>query len=86
MTVADPLQHDRRRASECRSPEYTPSEIAQMSIAEVRDLSREELIALIRAADIPLLRGETEHLRYTDRETLERLAFLAQRTVRNQET
>lgn len=57
-----------------------------MSTAEICELSRDKLISLIGVADIPLLRGETEHLRYADREILERLAFLAQRTVRNQET
>jgi hypothetical protein len=86
MTVADPLQRDQRRAGGSRSPQYTSSEICHLSIAEVRNLTREELISLIRAADVPLLRGETiEHLKYADRATLERLAFLSQRTVRNQE-
>lgn len=80
--IADPPQKHRRRSSEC-STRYTPAEIPKLSIDEIRALSREALIALIEAADIPLLQGETEHLRYSDRETLERLAFLAQRTVRN---
>lgn len=83
--VADPLQQDRSHADACSSPKSARAEIAALSMAYVCHMSREELIALIQAVDIPLFREEAiEHLKYADRATLERLAFLAQRTVRNQ--
>jgi hypothetical protein len=63
----------------------TKNDIVNLSLAQIRDMSREELIALIRLADVPLLHGGAmEHLPYSDWATLERLAFLAQRMLRNQ--
>ncbi len=63
----------------------TMASIAELSQDEIHQMSREELIAVIRLADVPLFRHRTnEHLPGLDRPTLERLAFLAQWTVRNQ--
>ena len=63
----------------------TKNDIVNLSLAQIRKMSREELIALIRLADVPLLHGGAMvHLPYADRDTLERLAFLAQRMLRNQ--
>lgn len=63
----------------------TKASIAELSQDEIHQMGREELIAVIRLADVPLFRNRTnEHLPGLDRPTLERLAFLAQWTVRNQ--
>ena len=61
------------------------SEIADLSQAEIRHMSSEDLIALILVADVSMLHGYiAEHLWYSDRANLEKLAFFAQRTVQNQ--
>ena len=68
-----------------RKPVRTTHEIAMLPQRDIRRMSREDLVALIRLADVPLFRDRVnEHLPVLDRLTLERLAFLAQRTIRNQ--
>jgi hypothetical protein len=63
----------------------TKVDIANLSLADIRQMRSDELVEMIRFADVPLFRGSAiEHLPYSDRATLERLAFLARRTVRNQ--
>lgn len=65
--------------------DLTKDEIVNLSLAQIHEMSREELIALICLADVPLLHGEPmEHLPYSDEDTLRRLAFLAQRTLQHQ--
>ena len=79
--------HEQRPAAAAARPERvrTKAEIAFLSLAQIRRMSREELIAVIRIAAVPLFRGSVvEHLPYSDRDTLEKLVFLARRTVENQ--
>ncbi len=63
----------------------TKADIAELSLSDIRRMNSEELIAVIRLAEVPLF-GESvvEHLTYSDRATLEKLMFLARRTVQNQ--
>ncbi len=69
-----------------RVPVFTKSAVADLTAEEIRAMSSEELTAVIRAADVPLFREHvTGHLRFLDRATLEPLAFLARRTIRNLE-
>jgi hypothetical protein len=63
----------------------TKADFADLSHEDIRQMSREQLIAVIRLADVPLFRDRVDdHLPGLDRPTLERLAFLAQWTVQNQ--
>lgn len=64
---------------------FTKAEIAELSIDDVRHMSEEDLVAAIRAADVPLFqRSVLGQLGFYDRMTLERLLFFARRTVRHQ--
>lgn len=64
---------------------FTKGSVAELSMAEIETMSSEELIAVIRAADLPLLHEETiRRLQFFDQKTLQRLAFLARRVVQNQ--
>lgn len=61
------------------------SEIARLSHAEIRQMDREALIQVIRSAQVPLFCEHViDHLRFSDRADLEKVAFLARRTVQNQ--
>jgi hypothetical protein len=65
--------------------QLTKSKIAKLSQADMRQMISEELIDLILVADVPLLREYVaQRLWYSDRGNLEKVAFLAQRTLRNQ--
>ena len=78
---------EKRKAPVSPRPERvrTKADIADLSLGQIRQMTREELITVINVADVPLLRGSViEHLPYSDRDTLEKLAFLARRTVKNQ--
>ncbi len=70
--------------AESRDSDWTMSAVAELSQADIRQMDGDELIAVIRTADIPLFRERMiRHLPFYDHATLEQLAFLAQRTVRN---
>jgi hypothetical protein len=61
-----------------------PGTIADLSDSTVAEMTRDELVRLICAADLPLPSGfDAERLRLQDQTTLERLAFLARRACRN---
>lgn len=63
----------------------TKRDISNLSQADVRQMSSDELIDLILVADVSLLREyAARHVWYSDRANLEKVAFLAQRTVQNQ--
>jgi hypothetical protein len=63
----------------------TKGDIASLSQRDIRRMHPEDLVALIRLADVPLFRDRVNgHLPDLDRPTLERLAFLAQWTVQHQ--
>jgi len=54
--------------------------IADLPSARISEMNRDELVRVIQNAHLPFLSGETsEHLPFHDRQTLERLANLAQR-------
>jgi hypothetical protein len=63
------------------------SDIAQLTVTAINNMTCDELARLIRGADLPaLLRTDLdEHLQFYDRTVLARLAHLAQRCCRNQE-
>ena len=83
-TIRSSIPNRIGEARECETPGLTLSDIARLSQAGIRQMTREELISLIRVADIPSFREKLiGHLPYCDRETLEQLAFLAQHTIRN---
>jgi hypothetical protein len=64
---------------------FGDDDIVSLSQRDIRRMYPEDLVALIRLADVPLFRDRVNgHLPYLDRPTLERLAFLAQWTVQNQ--
>ena len=57
--------------------------IATLSIRAISSMSRDELIAVICAADLPLVDArKRRHLPFMDRPSLERLAHLARRCCR----
>jgi len=59
--------------------------IAEISPTQVSQMTCNEMVQVIRAAKMPLLRKDvSEHLESYDRETLERLVYLARRCCRNQ--
>lgn len=61
------------------------SDIAKLSQVEIRQMSSADLIGLILVADIPMLRDYVAgHVWYSDRADLEKVAFLAQRTIQHQ--
>ncbi len=65
-------------------PTLTMSDVSDLSQADIRQMTGEELIAVIQTADIPLFREKMiRHLPFYDHSTLEQLAFLAQRTAKN---
>lgn len=58
--------------------------IADLSAMKISQMTRYEVLRVIRAAHLPQLNSATgEHLELCDRKTLERLAFLARRCCRN---
>jgi len=61
------------------------SAVAEIAMGLFSKMSPEQLIGVIRAAELPLVDARTlERLQYLDRTTLQRLAHLAQRCCRNQ--
>lgn len=64
---------------------FTKAAVAELSPAQIGRLTGEELIHVVLAVRIPFLQDDvSDHLRYLDRPALERLAYLARRTCRNQ--
>ena len=60
------------------------SDVAALSPVQISRMTCEELVRIIRAARLPLVRPEIdEHLEFYDRPTLERLVYLARRCCRN---
>ena len=61
------------------------SDVAELSLLQISRMTCDELIRVIRAAQLPLLRPDVdEQLEFQDRPTLERLVYLARRCCRNQ--
>jgi hypothetical protein len=59
--------------------------IAEISPIQISQMTCNEMVRVIRAAKMPLLRKDvSEHLELYDRDTLERLVYLARRCCRNQ--
>ncbi len=70
---------------EVRERPLDKSTVAEIPSGLISRMSREELIRVIQAAELPLLNARTrERLPYLDRMVLERLAHLARRCCRNQ--
>ena len=83
-SVSRPVRNRREERPESRELDLTMTAVAELSQADIRQMSGEELMAVIRTADIPLFRERMiRHLPFYDHYTLEQLAFLAQHTVRN---
>lgn len=61
--------------------------IAEFSLITIAQMTRDELVQVIRASRLPLLTAACdEHLEFHDRATLERLVCLARRCCRNRTT
>jgi hypothetical protein len=61
--------------------------IADLRPTRIAQMTRDELVRMIRIADLPFLSAETyEHLALHDRQTLERLANLARKCCVNRTT
>ncbi len=61
------------------------SDVAAIPYADVAAMTREELIRVVKAADLPMLGPRIRnHLAYQSREVLERLAHSARRSCRSQ--
>jgi len=59
--------------------------VAAIPYAAITEMTREELIRVIEAGDLPVLGPRvSDHLPYLERKILERLAHLARRGCRNQ--
>lgn len=64
---------------------FDKGEIAQLTYRTIKGMQEGELAAAVRAAELPLLAGlNARRFIRTDRETLERLVYLARRCCRNQ--
>ncbi|HTI52233.1 MAG TPA: hypothetical protein VL475_14820 [Planctomycetaceae bacterium] len=60
------------------------AKIAALSRITIAQMNRDELLRVIRASRLPLLTTTSdEHLEFHDRNTLERLVYLARRCCRN---
>ncbi len=79
--------HRRYRSLVDRAPAreaLDESAIAALSDQTITRMTREELVRMIGAAELPLPAGfDANRLRLQDQSTLERLAFLARRACRN---
>ena len=65
--------------------QLTKAMVAELSLAEIREMSVEQLVDAIRAAQVPLFRDAViRHLQFYDRMTLKQLVYLARRCCRNQ--
>jgi hypothetical protein len=63
------------------------NQIAQLPLRFISDMSRDELIHVIHAAHLPLVDSETlRRLPFIERAALERLAHLARRACRTQQS
>jgi hypothetical protein len=61
--------------------------IADLPATRISEMTRDELVRVIQSAHIPFLNEESgAHLVFQDRQTLERLANLAQRCCFNRST
>lgn len=68
---------------------YHKSEIAALSLCDITELPREDLIAIIKSVPTAFAQTQeadrlSERLDFLNRKTLERLAFIARRCCRNQ--
>lgn len=61
------------------------SDVAELSSVQISRMTCDELVRVIRVAQLPLLRPDAdEQLEFQDRPTLETLVYLARRCCRNQ--
>jgi hypothetical protein len=61
--------------------------IADFSLIAISQMTRDELVRVVRASRLPLLTiARDEHLQFHDRQTLERLVHLARRCCHNRMT
>jgi hypothetical protein len=77
----------RRKSSDDASDEdaLDKSLVAELSPTQISRMACSELVRAIQAAKMSLLcKDVSEHLELYDRETLERLVYLARRCCRNQ--
>jgi hypothetical protein len=64
---------------------FEKSSVAQLLCDQIDRMDRRKLIAVIRAAKMPLIRADIDSgLEFCDRDTLQRLAYLGRRSCRNQ--
>jgi hypothetical protein len=74
---------DRNKASE--APAMNKGSIAQLSLQEIADMSREGLVGVIRAAELPFMRQTgLDKISKLDRPTLQRLVYMTRHCCRNQ--
>lgn len=62
------------------------SNVAELTATVIDGMQSDELIRVIRASDLPMLRGPglARSLAFLDHSTLKRLTFLARQVCRNQ--
>lgn len=61
---------------------FDKAAIASLSLAAIADMTKDELIDVIRGAELPPFAVKNERLRYLNRPELERIAHLARRCCR----
>ena len=67
------------------SDAFDKAKIASLSATQISEMTRTELIRVIENTSIPVAAGRHNvHVVCADRQTLERLAFLARRCCQNQ--
>jgi len=72
-------------SSKCDGAEWDKASVAGLSQLQISQFSPEEMVRVIYAANMSLLRFELDRrLEFYDRQTLERLVYLARRCCRNQ--
>ncbi|MDA0833511.1 MAG: hypothetical protein O2955_13790 [Planctomycetota bacterium] len=74
----------RESASDSRI-NFSKAQVASLNSADIAHMDCTELIAAIKSTELPLLTDEQlARLTFQDRDTLERLLYLARKCVRNQ--
>jgi len=77
----------RGRSSPNAAEALDDTTIANLSAITISQVTRDELVRVIRAARLPLVCGATDgQLEFHDRSTLERLVYLARHCCRNRAT
>lgn len=85
LTESPVRKNSRSELRSAPGQSFNKAAVARLTSEDIASLPDEALTQVILASQIPFVDGTMrERLRFSDRETLERLAFLGRRCCRNQ--